>query len=63
MSQEDAEKEAIEFKKLTIKQTKKGMLKDKKEHKRKWEKSLQSDNDMFALDNLSDEDLEDYFNQ
>ena len=37
--------------------------KRQKEHKRKWQQSLQSYNDMFALDNLSDEDLEDYFNQ
>ena len=38
-------------------------IKRQEEHKRKWEESLQSDNDMFALNNLSDEELDDYFNQ
>ena len=37
--------------------------KRQEEHKRKWEEALQSDNDMFALNNLSDEELDDYFNQ
>ena len=55
-------KKHIEFKAYN-KANEKRDAKRQKEHKRKWEKSLQSDNDMFALDNLSDEDLEDYFNQ
>ena len=33
------------------------------EHKKQWEESLQSDNDMFALDHLSDDELKEYFNQ
>lgn len=63
MSQEDAEKEAHRIQKAYNKANKKRDAKRQKEHKRKWEESLQSDNDMFALDNLSDEDLDDYFNQ
>ena len=63
MSHEDAEKEANRIQKAYNKANKERDIKRQEEHKRKWEESLQSDNDMFALNNLSDEELDDYFNQ
>ena len=63
MSREVAEEEAIRIQNAYDKANEKRDAKRQEEHKRKWEESLQSDNDMFALDNLSDEDLDDYFNQ
>ena len=63
MSHEDAEKEANRIQKAYNKANKERDTKRQEEYKRKWEESLQSDNDMFALNNLSDEELDDYFNQ
>ena len=63
MSHEDAEKEANRIQKAYNKANKERDIKRQEEHKRKWEESLQSDNDMFALNNLSDEELDDYFKQ
>jgi len=61
MSEEDVEKEASRIQKAYNKANEKRDAKRQEEHKRKWEESLQSDNDMFALDNLSDDELADYF--
>ena len=61
MSEEDVEKEASRIQKAYNKDNEKRDSKRQEEHKRKWEESLQSDNDMFALDNLSDDELADYF--
>ena len=63
MSHEAAEEEAKRIQNIYDKANEKRNAKRQEEHKRKWEESLQTDNDMFALDNLSDEDLDDYFNQ
>ena len=59
MSEEDVEKEASRIQKAYNKANEKRDAKRQEEHKRKWEESLQSDNDMFAIENLSDEDLDD----
>ena len=61
MSEEDVEKEASRIQKAYNKANEKRDAKRQEEHKRKWEESLQSDNDMFALDNLSDDELADLF--
>ena len=61
MLEEDVEKEASRIQKAYNKANEKRDAKRQEEHKRKWEESLQSDNDMFALDNLSDDELADYF--
>tara|TARA_B100000131_G_C17648468_1_gene423125 strand:- start:111 stop:359 length:249 start_codon:yes stop_codon:yes gene_type:complete len=63
MSKEDAKKEADRIQNMYNKANEKRDAKRAKEYKKKWEESLQSDNDMFALDNLSDEELKDYFGQ
>ncbi len=63
LSKEDAKKEANRIQKAYNKVNEKRDAKRAKEHKQKWEESLQADNDMFALDNLSDKELDDYFKQ
>ena len=63
MSKEDAKKEANRIQKAYNKSNEKRDAKRAKEHKKKWEESLQADNDMFALSHLSDQELKDYFGQ
>ena len=63
MSKEDAKKEADRIQNVYNKANEKRDAKRAKEHKKKWEESLQADNDMFALNHLSDKELKDYFSQ
>ena len=63
MSKEEAIRKADIAQKAYDKANEKRDAKRTKEHKKKWKESLQADNDMFALDNLSDSELSDYFSQ
>tara|TARA_B100000586_G_C19822819_1_gene307098 strand:- start:79 stop:330 length:252 start_codon:yes stop_codon:yes gene_type:complete len=63
ITKEEAEKKANRIQAAYNEANKERDEKRAQEHKKQWEESLQSDNDMFALDHLSDDELKEYFNQ
>lgn len=61
LTKEKAEEKADKIITSYEKAHKERNIKRNLEEKKKWEASLQLDNDLFALEHLSDEEIKDYF--